>query len=530
MNRRKLYLGIVAALILALTAYALVGIVLAATVLVDTFDDGELFVQTGSAAGTSAHGWEDCTGCIGGQRDVFVQKINTGGRVNIGVDLGRASFDQGSTAQGWGRIVWDGEDDNGAVIDKTGLGGVDLTDNNTNDGFQLLVYNFDAGSGGEFRMGIWVYTNTLATYYTLTLDTAVAPPGQSFFIPFTQFDGDDIFDDAGAVEFRFAPDVDVDLTVDLLEVTAQTDWGDLPENGTLVSGIARYYTTTRQYDGPRHVKGDIWLGARIDLEANGFPSNLANGDDNNNLPDEDGIQRRSTDSWADGTTAYLTATVTGGSGYLVAWFDWDNDGLFDDGHHKWSVSAGINTVSLTVPAAYNQGELFARFRLYKTDPGDSPSHMGQVTNGEVEDYYWPVVPTAVTLAAFEAQSQANAVLVTWETAAELDNLGFNLYRSAAAAGPWTQLNAELIPAQNPGAVFGAVYEWLDADAAPGALAYYRLEDVDIHGVSTFHGPVSAAPLSPSAVRLSNFSAGGPFIGLALALGSLALFTGLKKRR
>ncbi len=116
------------------------------------------------------------------------------------------------------------------------------------------------------------------------------------------------------------------------------------------------------------------------------------------------------------------------------------------------------------------------------------------------------VPTAVTLASFTATPQNAAILVTWETASELDNLGFNLYRSTSPAGPWTQLNTTLIPAQNPGAVFGATYEWLDTDVTPGEAVYYRLEDVDVSGVSTFHGPVSATASGVTTVRVTAFGA------------------------
>ena len=75
---------------------------------------------------------------------------------------------------------------------------------------------------------------------------------------------------------------------------------------------------------------------------------------------------------------------------------------------------------------------------------------------------------------------------------ELDNLGFNLYRGYTAAGPWTRLNATLIPPKNPGEVFGASYEWRDSDVVLGVLVYYRLEDIDIYSRSTFHGPISVA--------------------------------------
>jgi len=100
-------------------------------------------------------------------------------------------------------------------------------------------------------------------------------------------------------------------------------------------------------------------------------------------------------------------------------------------------------------------------------------------------------PTAVTLASFEAIGQDDAILITWETASELNNVGFNLYRSESFDGPWAQLNTTLIPPQYPGSVLGGVYEWWDTLVRPGEVYYYRLEDIDISGARTFHGPVWA---------------------------------------
>nr|MBP8864539.1 hypothetical protein [Anaerolineae bacterium] len=139
-------------------------------------------------------------------------------------------------------------------------------------------------------------------------------------------------------------------------------------------------------------------------------------------------------------------------------------------------------------------------------------------------------PTAVDLVTFSAEPQGNAIRVTWETAQELDNLGFNLYRGESAAGPWTRLNAELLPAQNPGATFGATYEWLDADVTPDMTYFYRLEDVNVYGASTFHGPVSTTAAMPSAVRITGFGARGPAFGLPLALAALGLWGLARKRR
>jgi hypothetical protein len=98
-------------------------------------------------------------------------------------------------------------------------------------------------------------------------------------------------------------------------------------------------------------------------------------------------------------------------------------------------------------------------------------------------------PSAVSLAAFFATVRRETILITWETAQELCNLGFNLYRGQSPAGPWERLNDTLIPTQYPGQVFGSTYEWLDQNVTFGATYYYRLEDVDNNGVHTFHGPV-----------------------------------------
>jgi hypothetical protein len=100
-------------------------------------------------------------------------------------------------------------------------------------------------------------------------------------------------------------------------------------------------------------------------------------------------------------------------------------------------------------------------------------------------------PTSVDLARFEAWPEGAAVHVQWETAQEIDNLGFNLYRSNTRSGPKAKLNAQLIPTQvPPGSPFGAVYDWIDGFRIRTGRAYfYWLEDVDLQGTATMHGPV-----------------------------------------
>ncbi len=114
-------------------------------------------------------------------------------------------------------------------------------------------------------------------------------------------------------------------------------------------------------------------------------------------------------------------------------------------------------------------------------------------------------PLAVTLASFDARQQSDAVQVTWETASELNNAGFNLYRALAADGQRTLLAA--VPSSAPGSGAGAAYSFRDADVAAGQTYWYWLEAVDVSGAASLHGPVSVAMQTPTAVTLSGFDAG-----------------------
>ena len=99
--------------------------------------------------------------------------------------------------------------------------------------------------------------------------------------------------------------------------------------------------------------------------------------------------------------------------------------------------------------------------------------------------------TAIELISFTAQPlRRGRVLLAWETGTEVDNAGFNLYRTTAEEGPYTRI-AGLIPAKGS-PVAGARYWFLDK---PGfGRFFYQLEDVDIYGGSTMHGPAKTVVL------------------------------------
>ena len=103
--------------------------------------------------------------------------------------------------------------------------------------------------------------------------------------------------------------------------------------------------------------------------------------------------------------------------------------------------------------------------------------------------------TVVELLSFTARGVGGgSIELAWVTASELTNLGFHVYRAASPDGPWTRLNASLIPGLGSSAE-GRAYSFLDTGLASGARYYYRLDDIDASGKTTSHGPVSAETTS-----------------------------------
>jgi photosystem II stability/assembly factor-like uncharacterized protein len=103
-----------------------------------------------------------------------------------------------------------------------------------------------------------------------------------------------------------------------------------------------------------------------------------------------------------------------------------------------------------------------------------------------------VPPVLVTLAEFIAVPGGFSVSIRWNTASELDNAGFNMYRSDKKNGEYVKMNTALIPAKGS-ATQGASYEFIDSDVQNRKTYYYKLEDIDLNGNSTMNGPVKATP-------------------------------------
>jgi Leucine-rich repeat (LRR) protein len=158
----------------------------------------------------------------------------------------------------------------------------------------------------------------------------------------------------------------------------------------------------------------------------------------------DYTQTTGTLTWADGDSADKTITIT----------------ITDDGDFE-----GPETFTITL-----------------TDPISGES-LDNATITIYDNY-----ATFVTLADFTATANETGILLEWQTAIEIDNAGFHLWRATGEgwkSGDYStviRLTEQLIAAQGN----SSLYTYRDTEVESGITYYYGLEDIDLNGQSTFH--------------------------------------------
>lgn len=102
---------------------------------------------------------------------------------------------------------------------------------------------------------------------------------------------------------------------------------------------------------------------------------------------------------------------------------------------------------------------------------------------------------AVTISAFDASRQAGSVVLTWMTGTEVNNLGFNLYRSTSPGLRKDTLisGPGMIPSKSFGDVMGQSYSFTDTSVATNQTYYYTLESIDTSSAAELFGPAAAPP-------------------------------------
>ncbi|MDX1503672.1 MAG: C25 family cysteine peptidase, partial [Thermoanaerobaculia bacterium] len=220
-------------------------------------------------------------------------------------------------------------------------------------------------------------------------------------------------------------------------------------------------------------------------------------------PEEDGIDPIVTTVWEpDDNECFTVTSVSNASGgaVLAAWFDWNNDGNFDeaDEYYTWTVDNTTTQVCLgdstsgntAVGASFDKtNPLAARFRLFSSgaaapggslDPGDFG---GLATDGEIEDYLYPANSLPVTLSAFQSEgAPGGPVTVRWQTSSETENVAFEIW--GRVDGEWRALS-ELVASHGGSSALPQSYEV--EISAPAGLQALQLVDYDLRGRAERYG-------------------------------------------
>jgi hypothetical protein len=166
--------------------------------------------------------------------------------------------------------------------------------------------------------------------------------------------------------------------------------------------------------------------------------------------------------------------------------------LSDYGHLGYNPASGAPN-----PDAPVQNQYTGTWAMYQ--PASARPEVGQILAqhilGEftcVSTTSTTIPPTLISLDEFKAIAGNRKVTIIWTTAAEIDNAGFNIYRSTEENGTYTKINAELISAKGSPST-SATYQFVDKPVKNRTMYWYKLEDIDLKGEATMHGPVSAKP-------------------------------------
>ncbi|WML92207.1 GEVED domain-containing protein [Thiothrix lacustris] len=167
------------------------------------------------------------------------------------------------------------------------------------------------------------------------------------------------------------------------------DYGDAPSDlSSTDPALINIYNVLDADGAAKHtINPAVHMGASIDAETDGQPNAAASGDGS----DDDGV---TFPTFPDGKSVLyveqantLTVNVST-AGYLNAWIDWNENGVWDASDNIASdkaVVAGNNTLTITLPNTTTQGSKYARFR-FCTTAGQCSSASGLASDGEVEDY------------------------------------------------------------------------------------------------------------------------------------------------
>ena len=163
--------------------------------------------------------------------------------------------------------------------------------------------------------------------------------------------------------------------------------------------------------------------------------------------------------------------------------------IYDDGVARDGVNTSESNVQPMFKEGGNRNDTDGIDAKYSWIPAVNTEREFKVTIkstwfGDEDDYGTPghrvglVLP--VELSFFRPTLEDGVVTIRWTTESELDNAGFNIYRSETRDGEYKQVNTELIEGAGTTGE-RSVYSWVDQTAKPGVVYYYQIEDVSFAG-------------------------------------------------
>lgn len=234
------------------------------------------------------------------------------------------------------------------------------------------------------------------------------------------------------------------------------------------------------------------IGPTFDREWNKTSSVLANADG----ADEDGLSF--VPIFSPNAGNYLAQVSvynnTGTTATLIAWLDFNGNGLFDAGETCQdllpvpSMPAAQNRWLYwpSAPSTLPNGSFtYLRIRLTKTANGmDAADATGYYEDGETEDYRIIVddYPLKANLLAFSAKAENNErVLLSWSSNGEENFSGYEIQRSTDNSN-WSAIG--FANAAGNGAAGTFDYNYADMNPVKGK-GYYRLKLVSLNGKNNF---------------------------------------------
>jgi uncharacterized protein YegL len=168
-------------------------------------------------------------------------------------------------------------------------------------------------------------------------------------------------------------DIDQAIKQKFAQIVSLLDFGDAPDP---------YHTLLASNGASHEIDPRVYLGATVDSEVDGQPTQVADGDDINN-DDEDGVVFG---LLTQGSTSGVQVTASV-AGMLNAWIDFNGNGNWADADEQIFTDeilvAGVNNLNFDVPSGAAEGDTYARFRF--NTQGGLPFN-GSAADGEVEDY------------------------------------------------------------------------------------------------------------------------------------------------